>query len=135
MMRLRTGWSAFLVIVFISTCGMAGNTVLIRAVEASNQTSGIAAGLNDVASALQRMSYTGYVIKGTATLPLPAGGSTGVAGYSVSCQGPQNGMTITVKHGGRQLLSTTANLRDGKPLILGGFPSGQGIMVLILLAR
>jgi hypothetical protein len=33
------------------------------------------------------------------------------------------------------LLRTTAALEDGKPLILGGFPSAGGRIILILLVR
>ncbi len=135
MMAWKTSLTAVAALLLVSAAAHAGNTVQIRAVEASNKTSGVPAGLNDVASALKSMSYKGYTLKGASALPLPASGSTGVAGYTITCKGPQNSLKITVKKGRRQLLATTANLRDGKPLILGGFPSANGAMLLVLLVR
>lgn len=117
--------------------GIAGDKLGLRLVEATNDNSGVAPQLADVAQLLQRnMPFTGYRLVDTKTLPLPAKGAVEMKlGFSVSCAGTPDSLAVTVMHKRDVLLRTTAALENGKPLILGGFPSAAGRIILILLVR
>lgn len=117
--------------------GLAGDKLGLRLVEATNDNSGVAPQLADVADLLKRnMPFTGYRLLDTKTLALPAKGAVEMKlGFSVRCTGEQNNLAVTVVQKRDVLLRTTAALEDGKPLILGGFPTTDGRIILILLVR
>jgi hypothetical protein len=53
----------------------------------------------------------------------------------IVCSGTKDQLAISVQQNGRPLLRTTAVLRDGKPLILGGLPSDNGVLMLMFESR
>ena len=94
-------------------------------------------GIKDVIGILQQnLPYQQFALLSSAKLTLPADNTvSGLGPYSVSCSGRQKSLNIVVSKGRSVLLSTTVSLRDGKPLVLGGFPSANGKHVLVILAR
>lgn len=136
-MTLRGALAVAAALGMLSSPCVAGSRLSVRLVEASNEGTGVSAGLEDVASAMRSsLVFRSYTLVGSRSTPLPAPGSVIRLGpYSVKCSGPQSSLAIRVSKGGRDLLKTTVNLRDDKPLILGGFPSTRGKMILVFLAR
>lgn len=113
-----------------------GTTLSVRLVEASNNGAGVDPGLADVAGLLQgSLRFTRYRLVAQKRMRLPASQTVTLAGYAVQCEGPQRGLRIRVRSKGTGLLDTTANLRDGKPLVLGGFPAKSGKLILVFLAQ
>lgn len=122
----------------LTTAGycQAGSSLSVRLVHASNKQPGNGAGLGDVIHVLRTLRYKNYRLVSASSLRLPANNATtSLSGYSVRCSGPQSGLKITVSRGNRQLVNTTVSLRDGKPIILGGLPSGEGKLILVFVAR
>jgi len=115
----------------------AGSQVSIRLVEASNDGSGSPSGLNDVAGTLRdSLGFNRCSLIASAVIVLPVTRQTRQLGeYQVLCVGPQRSLSIEVSRGGKRLLKTNVSLQDGKPLLLGGFPSPIGKQVLVFLAR
>jgi hypothetical protein len=120
-----------------ATAAQAGSSLTVRLVEASNSGTGASAGLNDVVPVLKRsLAFSSYRLVASAGFRLPAVLQTrDVGGYSVTCMGSQERLEITVTRGGQVMLNTQVALRDGIPLILGGFPAGNGRHVLVFAAR
>ena len=117
--------------------GIAGDLLTIRLVEASNDGDGIDKGLRDIGSILKgQLPFKRYRLIDRGRCKLPAKQSIGLArGYNVECQGNQEHLTIKVRHRKSELLTTTVALRDGKPLMLGGFPDRKGKLLLVLLTE
>ena len=117
--------------------GIAGDLVTIRFVEASNEEVGIDKGLEDIGSILKgQLPFKRYRLIDRSQCKLPAKKSIQLArGYHLKCQGKQEHLTIWVRHGKADLLHTTVALKDGKPLMLGGFPDSRGKLLLVLLAK
>jgi hypothetical protein len=115
----------------------AGNTLSMRLVEASNGDGGMDSSLNDVASALRgQLAFKSYRRVASGSVPLPANSNkASLSGYTITCSGPQNALAIKISKGRSNLVSTTVNLRDGRPLLLGGFPSKNGKMIVVFIAR
>jgi len=120
-----------------ATAGIAGGTVSIRLVEASNAGEGVDGRLSDVVPVLKKsLVFKKYSLIASSSLKLPADGQTVKVGkYTVTCTGSQRSLRIQIKQGKDPLLYTTASLSRGKPLVLGGFPSRTGRMILVFLAR
>ena len=116
---------------------LAGSQINIRLIEATDSGTGNPAGLADVIGVLKRsLVYKNYSLVAQASLPLPAANRVVTLGsYSVSCSGQQGSLAISVRRGGRVMLNTNISLRDNRPLIVGGFPSGRGKRVLVFVAR
>ena len=118
---------------------LAGGSLSVRLVEASDAGTGVDAGLGDVAAALQNsmgLVFKGFSLVGTARMGLPADGTDRQLGpYQVRCSGPQSGLAIELRQGRKELLRTSVNLRDGNPLIVGGFQTRKGKMILVFLAQ
>jgi len=116
---------------------LAGSQITIRLIEATDSGTGNPAGLADVIGVLKRsLVYKNYSLVAQASLPLPAAKRVVTLGsYSVSCSGQQGNLAISVKRGNRVMLNTNISLRDNRPLIVGGFPSGRGKRVLVFVAR
>jgi hypothetical protein len=109
----------------------------VRLVEAHNDSAAVAGGLRDVSGTLRKnLPYTGFDLLSSRSLPLPANGSASLShGFSVQCTGPQSGLKAVIKRNGKQMLSTTLNLRSNTPVILGGFTSSRGRILVLLVAR
>ena len=118
--------------------GMAGEVVTIRLVEASNGGGGVAKELGDVASILKgQLPFNQYrlVDRNQCKLPAAKRSIKMARGYGLECQGEQDNFTVKVRHKKSEILQTTIALKDGKPLMLGGFPDDKGKLLLILLAQ
>ena len=115
----------------------AGDRVSIRLVEASNNGSNISSKLQDVHSILQsQIAYKNYNLVGSTSCQLPADQTLKMAyGFKLKCSGKQQNFTLSVKQKKVELLKTTLNLKDGKPVVLGGFPHGKSKLLLILLVK
>jgi hypothetical protein len=127
----------FIVALFVATTVLAGSSLSMRLVEASNTGGGVASSLEDVAGALRgQLPFNTYQQLAAGSTALPASGSTSQLGdYQITCSGPQNALAIKVARGRRTLINTTVNLRDGKPVLLGGFPSAGGKLIIVFKSR
>lgn len=136
-MRTRLLIATMLCAGFLAVRCEAGNLLTIRLIEASNSGTGSPSGLNDVAASLRdSFGFDSCRLLASHVLTLPASKQTRQLGeYQVLCTGTQRGLGIEVSRGGKRLLKTNASLQDGKPLIVGGFPSGAGKQVLVFLAQ
>ena len=136
-MRKRKLFVASLCAASLTAVALAGSDISIRLAEASNSGRGSPAGMNDVSGIIKEsLGFDSCTFVASAWIRLPADRQTrALADYSVVCSGPQNRLSISVQRGGKSLLKTNVALQDGKPLILGGFPSGSGKHVFIFLVR
>lgn len=121
----------------ISASPAAAGSLSIRLVEAHNESTAVASGLRDVAGTLrQSLPYKGFDLLGSSSMGLPAKGTASLgSGFSVRCTGPQNSMSAVIMRNGKQVLSTSLNLRSNTPVILGGFSSKRGRLLVLLVAR
>jgi hypothetical protein len=126
-----------LTILLLTAATSLAGSLSMRLVEASNTGSGIEKSLGDVASALKaQLPFSSYKLIASGATTLPANGSrTSLGGYTVTCAGPQTSLTIQITKGRQQLANTTVNLRSGRPLLLGGFPSKSGKLIVVFIAR
>ena len=136
-MKTRSLISALFFLGFLVAPCLAGSQLSIRLVEASNSGTGAPSGLNDVAGSLRdSLGFDSCRLLASHVLSLPVTKQARQLGeYQVLCVGSQRGLGIEVSRGGKRLLKTNASLQDGKPLIVGGFPSAAGKQVLVFLAR
>ena len=120
-----------------ATSTFAGSTLSVRLVEASNSGGGMGTGLNDVSHLLQsNLPYRSFQLLGARSMTLPADSSAAMGrSVTVKCSGAQDGVSVTVDIAGRTALQSTVSLRDNTPLVLGGFSSGKGKLIVILLAK
>jgi hypothetical protein len=123
----------------ILTAGVSlgGSTLSVRQVEASHAGQGMDTGLGDVSQLLRdNLPFKSFQLLASRSMSLPADGVASLSrGMVVRCSGDQRNMKVTIESGGRKVMQSTVELRDGIPLIMGGFPSGKGKMILILLAK
>jgi hypothetical protein len=122
----------------LASAAHAGSELGIRLVEANSRRGGMGPGLEDVAGLLrENLPFNTFRLVSSGALRLPARGSTADlgSGLAVTCSGSQRNLSVTVTRGRRPLLRTTVALRDDRPWILGGFPGGDGKLIVILLAR
>lgn len=110
---------------------------LVEAVEKSETEPQKIDELDDIMEMLKRnLAANEYRLIASSSVELPADNSMSrLAGYSVRCSGTQDNLTIQIREGKRRLLRTTVILIDGKPLVLGGFPSKTGKMIFVFLAE
>jgi len=136
-MKIRT--SICILLCYLGAFGncLAGNSVSIRLVHASNSGEGVEKGLEDIGKILQsQLAFKKYEMVDRKSCSLPADKTIKMTfGYLVKCLGTQENLTINVSQKKKELLKTTVSLQDGKPLILGGFPGEGGKLLLILLAK
>ena len=116
---------------------LAGSTLTIRLVEASNKGGGVSAELRDVADLLQNnLPFKAFQLLATKSVRLPASGDIDLGrGFTAHCEGPQRNLAVRVIRDRKPVLDSTVELQDGTPLILGGFPADGGKMIVILLVR
>lgn len=133
---------AFPVLVAASLClaalpAVAGEQLSVRLVKATNEGGGSPSGIKDILAVLTRnLAYRNYSLVASATLPLPAEKTVRRLGdYAVECDGKQSSLSIKVVRRGKQVLKTTAVLRSGTPLMVGGFPISGGKLILVFVAR
>jgi hypothetical protein len=135
-MNRRVPWRGWtLALVLTGSTALAADTLSVRLVEATNDGTGIDGRLRDVAAAFGDLSFNSYRLVDAADFSIPAGQTRGMGGYEVTCAGERKALVITVKLGRRELLNTTVSLRANKPLVVGGFPSPRGRMILVFVAR
>jgi hypothetical protein len=127
---LKTIPVVMLLLAGIATAG----TMSVRLVECSNGGGGIDGGLADIGTILETLPFTQYSQLDATAVDLPAANiAVTLAGYEMNCNGGQKSLSIALFHGGRPLLTTTASLKPGKPLILGGFPTADGSKIMLVL--
>jgi len=125
-----------LLCVQLAGTALAGNQVSIRLVEARSGRPHLGPGLADVAATLKSTRYNHFTLLASSGVALPARGTASQLGaYTVVCSGAQQNLQISVRRGRKPLLSTTWRLRDGKPVVIGGFPAQGGKHILVFLAR
>lgn len=116
---------------------LAADTLSLREVEARNDGSGVPAILQDVGRVLKSsVGFSGYHLLSSRTLPLPTSDSVALrSGYTLKCSGSSDNLEVLVTRGAEEILRTTASLRPGRPLVLGGFPKGDARVLLVLVVR
>ena len=133
---MRRTFLAMAILLCWQVAAIAGGTLSIRLVEARTGKPHQGPGLADVAATLKSMRYNQFTLIGQARTSLPATGTASRLGsYTVVCSGKQDSLQILVRSGKRKLLSTTVRLRDGKPVVIGGFPARGAKHVLVFLSR
>ena len=137
MIRIVIGVMAVMLSPMWQWQSVAGELMTLRLVEASNAGEGVTAEVKDVASILAaQLPFNSYRLVDRAKCKLPANQVVSMSrGYTVQCIGVQDNLTINVRERKSEILQTTVALKDGKPLVLGGFPSNKGKLLLILLAE
>ena len=115
----------------------AGDILTLRLVEASNRGKGVGEGLGDVAPLLSNnLPFSSFKLVAAQSLPMPANGTVDMGyGFSARCTGRQSNLRVAVARRGRPVLQSTVELQTGMPLILGGFPTETGKMIVILVVR
>ena len=126
--------AAVAVLMGLAASGVRAATLNVRLVEASQSGPSTAPGLQDVAGLLARNTpYTHFALLSSRSMTLPGEGTlTMGTGVSVACSGSPKSLNILVRQGGSTVLKTTVKIDDQAPLILGGFPSRGGKLLLIL---
>lgn len=118
---------------------MANDLVTVRWVKASNvQMRGEDPRLDDIAKALRKtLPYTSYQLLDQELVELTDASPVNLKeGFVVRFEGPQNNLRIVIERDRKELLNTTVNLKDDKPLIVGGFAAGEDArFMLVLKAR
>jgi hypothetical protein len=127
--------------VWLALACMAGTaqaeSLSIRLVQASNEGGGVGGGLADVAQLLQdNLRFKSFQLVSSRSISLPANGATELGqGFTARCSGGAGNMSVAIERGGKRVLSSTVQLQRGAPLLLGGFSSGGGKMIVILLLK
>lgn len=126
----------FLWVLLTAGAAFAGSTLSVRLVEASNAGQGMGVGLGDVSSLLlNNLPYKTFRLLTSRAMNLPANSAAALdLGIVVRCSGGQDNMKVVLERGDKKIM-TTVELRDGTPLIIGGLSSGQGKLIVILLAK
>ena len=109
----------------------------IRVIQASNNGQGISGDIADIQPLLKsNLPFSRFDLLGAQTTALPASGQVQLAGgFTLKCSGPQNNLSVELSRNGRALLSTVLALQAGKPVILGGVPSGENKLLVVLVAQ
>lgn len=117
--------------------GVRAETLWIRLVKASNVTEETDSRLTDILPVLAKnLVFKSYSLVAATTIDLPASGREVRLGvYSITCQGPTGNLSIQIRHDDTPLLYTTVSLREGKPVVLGGFPAADGRMILVFVLQ
>ena len=115
-------------------CLANAGTMSVRLVHASDAEGGIDPELSDISGILSSLRFESFSLLDSDTVQLPADDARirMAQGYTLTCNGTQDDLAIEMNHNGQALLKTIATLRRGKPLILGGFPTREGKIILVL---
>ena len=134
---MKTWCLAFLCLCAWTLPAMAGSSMSIRLVEASAQGKGDSSGLEDVVDVLKKnLPLPFYTLVDRTRISLPANGKPlNLGSYTITCTGSQDALVIVVQQGARKLLQTSVKLDNKSPLVLGGFPSEKGKMVLVFVVK
>jgi hypothetical protein len=127
----------FLALMWTAGNGVAGSLLSVRLVEASHAGQGMGVGLGDVANLLQNnLPYKSFQLLASRSMSLPANGVASLnSGIVARCSGGQDNLSVVLERGGKKIMQTTVELRDGTPLIIGGISSAQGKLIIVLLAK
>lgn len=127
----------FLGVMLTAGFSFGGSTLSVRLVEASNSGQGMGAGLGDVAHLLQNnLPYKAFQLLASRSMSLPANGVASLnSGIVARCTGGQENLSVVLERGGKKIMQTTVELRDGTPFIIGGISAGQGKLIVVLLAK
>ena len=136
MKNLSTAIISFLFTSFLFTC-LAGDTLNLRMVKVSNQGQGVDHGLSDVGPLLSsQLPFKRFRLVDEKNGNLKVSSTLSVAhGYTVQYSGSQADLNLIMRHENDEVLKTSVQLLDNKPLILGGFPSENGKLIFILIAK
>ena len=115
---------------------LAGSTLTVRLVAASNVGQGMGVGLGDVSSLLRdNLPFKTFQLLASRSMSLPADGPASLSGgIVVYCSGSQRDLNVVIEKGGSKVLQSTTELRDGIPLLLV-LPASKGKRIVILLAK
>ena len=115
-------------------CLASAGTMSVRLVHATDAEGGMDPRLSDISGILGSLRFESFSLLDSDTVRLPAEEVRirMAQGYTLTCNGTQGDLAIEMNHNGQSLLKTTATLRRGKPLILGGFPTREGKIILVL---
>lgn len=129
---LRTTLVAIAVLA-ISVAAAQASDLTIRLVEANNSGKADSPELADVAAILHKnLQYKTFILLGTSAVTLPARKvSVTLGSFTITCNGEEKSLSITVTKDGKKALDTTVTLYKKTPLILGGFSAGSGKYVLV----
>ena len=135
----RHSLSSFVLAALIIVCATTAlaDALTIRLVEASNSGRGVGDGLRDVAGLLRNnMPFSSYVLLDTRQAAVPGNGIvTMQGGYRVEYSGGPGSLTVTIQRGGKVLLRSTVALTSVSPVVVGGFPSGNGKAIFVFTLR
>lgn len=133
--------AALVMVAWLALIGLAGTaaagSVSIRLVQASNEGSGVGGGLGDVAQLLQdNLKFKSFQLVSSKSIGLPASGAAELGqGFTARCSGTADNLSVSIERGGKRVLSSTVQLQPGTPVMMGGFSSGNGKMIVILSLR
>ena len=133
--------TAWVMVAWLVLAGWAGfaaaGSVSIRLVQAANDGNGVGDGLGDVAQLLQdNLKFKSFQLVSSKSIGLPANGAAELGqGFTARCSGKADNLNVTIERSGKRVLSSTVQLQAGTPVILGGFSSGGGKMIVILSLR
>ena len=109
----------------------------VRLVRTSYAELPVSDDLRDIMPALRSsLVFKGYELMAQAGTALPVDGKIiRLGGYAIRFEGPTTRMRIVIQRGAHTIMETVATLREGQPLLLGGFSgggSGQVVFVFTL---
>lgn len=117
---------------------LAGQQLGVRLVEASGGPARTDPALKDVEAMLKgNLPFSQFRLVDRTAVRLPAiqQATDLKGGVVMRFNGDQQKLAVTMEQGGRVVLQTQIALHDGIPLVLGGFPSGGGRMMIVLVVR
>ena len=116
--------------------GWGGTVLSVRLVETSKTVEESSPGLEDVVEVLSRnLPFNSFTLLGNHAMELPARQTFRMRGFTVRCYGRQEELMVAIMRRDKVLISTLIRLQDGKPVILGGFPSEKGRRVFVFVAE
>lgn len=136
-MRVRFIVLGVLLLLGSMQAAIGAESVDIRFVRAFHGNS-VSPALRDVESLLRsNLPYRGFELLSRTSMSLPNRGQSArmARGFRVRCSGDARRFSVRVNRGDDTALNVAVALREGKPVILGGFPDGEDRLLLVLVAR
>ncbi|MCX7590938.1 MAG: hypothetical protein N2255_04850 [Kiritimatiellae bacterium] len=136
-MSRRSVVAVFFLTGLLAGSSLRADTLSVRLVKASDTAERVDSRLDDILPALTHsLVFKAYTLVATATLELPAAGQEVKLGfYRIRCTGPAENLSIQIRHDDTPLLYTTVSLKEGKPVVLGGFPAADGRMIIVFVLQ